>query len=62
MVKTGIKCKLCGDTIVSHHRHDFKYCTCGAVFVDGGSDYLRYGGKDLSNIEIVKVETPDANS
>ena len=36
-----IKCNKCGDIIESIHRHDFKYCQCGAVAVDGGKNYLR---------------------
>lgn len=36
-----IKCKKCGDVIESRSCHDFKYCSCGAVAVDGGYDYLR---------------------
>ena len=40
-----IRCKKCGDVIVSTHRHDFKFCKCGAVAVDGGKDYLRRCGK-----------------
>lgn len=39
-----IKCLKCGDTPYSAHRHDFKYCKCGAVVVDGGMDYLRRVG------------------
>lgn len=39
----SIKCKHCGDVIVSTHRHDFQRCKCGKVFVDGGLDYLRRG-------------------
>lgn len=38
-----IKCNHCGQIIESKHRHDFKWCKCGAVFVDGGHDYLRRG-------------------
>lgn len=40
-----IKCKKCGDVIESKSRHDFKSCSCGAVAVDGGHDYIRRGGK-----------------
>ena len=36
-----IRCNLCGAEIESTHRHDFKFCPCGAVAVDGGRDYLR---------------------
>ena len=46
MKVTGIECPLCGDQIWSKHRHDFRYCMCGACYVDGGREYLRmgYGG------------------
>lgn len=39
----GIRCPRCNDKLYSLHRHDFKSCQCGAVFVDGGPDYLRTG-------------------
>lgn len=38
-----VKCLKCGDIIKSYFRHDFKYCSCENIFVDGGGDYLRYG-------------------
>lgn len=52
-----IKCKKCGEIIESKHRHDFKFCKCGSVAVDGGKDYLRRLGnledyEELSNIKI----------
>lgn len=37
------KCALCGDEIESTYRHDFKQCSCGNLFVDGGYDYQRFG-------------------
>ena len=36
-----IKCRKCGDIIESIDVHDFKWCSCGAVAVDGGREYLR---------------------
>lgn len=39
--RLGIKCKFCGDIIVSLSRHDFKFCKCGKVAIDGGQDYLK---------------------
>ena len=33
--------------IVSKHRHNFVTCTCGAISVDGGQEYLRRVG-DMS--------------
>ena len=45
IIVNKIKCKKCGDVIESKSVHDFKYCRCGAVAVDGGHDYLRRCGK-----------------
>ena len=36
-----IKCKKCGDIIQSNSVHDFKFCKCKSVAVDGGQDYIR---------------------
>ncbi len=54
-----IQCKKCGDIIESLSVHDFKFCKCGAVAVDGGHEYLRRCGSfndiiDLSEWEEVK--------
>ena len=38
-----VRCKKCNEVIESKHRHDFKSCKCGAIFIDGGTDYQRYG-------------------
>ena len=46
IIKNAIRCKNCGDVIESETRHDFKYCSCKRVFVDGGHDYLRRGFTD----------------
>ena len=35
------KCLLCGNIVISRHRHDFVTCECGNVSVDGGLQYLR---------------------
>lgn len=57
-----IKCKKCGDVIESKSVHDFKFCKCKSVAVDGGHDYLRRLGEledweDLSEYEVVEDET-----
>ena len=39
-----IRCKKCGDIIESKSVHDFKFCKCEAVAVDGDHDYLRRVG------------------
>ena len=42
-----IKCKKCGDIIESTSVHDFKWCSCRTVAVDGGHEYLeRIGNQE----------------
>ena len=35
----AVKCPECGDLIYSRARHDFRYCSCGEIAIDGISDY-----------------------
>lgn len=54
LLRNRIRCRLCGDIIESMHRHDFRWCSCGAVAVDGGTDYAKRvgdGWEDLSQYE-----------
>ncbi len=45
-------CKLCGETIRSKNQHDFHFCKCGNVAVDGGSWYCKRSfKKDLDTFE-----------
>ncbi len=47
----AIRCRKCLETIESKHIHDFKYCSCSAVGIDGGiSDGNRILG-NLTDIE-----------
>lgn len=41
LIRNAARCTSCGDLIVSNYRHDFRACSCGAVVVDGGLDYVR---------------------
>lgn len=43
LIRNAIRCKKCNDIIESKHHYDFKYCSCGSIFVDGGKEYCRYG-------------------
>lgn len=45
IIKNAIRCKHCGDVIESTSVHDFKFCSCQTVAVDGGHDYLKRGFK-----------------
>jgi ribosomal protein S27AE len=63
LIFNALQCAKCDDVIVSTHRHDFRYCKCGAIAVDGGNEYSRWVGdihnaKDLSEYEeIIREET-----
>lgn len=46
ILRNAIRCNHCGDVIESTNRNDFVRCSCGTVFVDGGTDYLRRGFKN----------------
>jgi len=41
ILRNRVQCSSCLEFIESLHRHDFKMCSCGAVAVDGGKDYLK---------------------
>ncbi len=61
--KNSAKCRLCGDVLVSEHRHDFRQCECGEIFIDGGLDYVRWGAKDLKNIiDLCEYEDNDKDA
>ena len=52
-------CTKCDTVIESKYRHDFVWCKCGALAVDGGTDYLKRSGdikgyEELSETEPVK--------
>ena len=49
LIKNAIKCNHCGDIIVSQHTHDFKWCKCGTVAVDGGLSYTKRCYKNSLN-------------
>ena len=45
ITRNAARCKKCGDVIESKHLHDWVTCECGAIFVDGGREYWRWGGE-----------------
>lgn len=53
----GLICPNCDDIIFSRAHHDYHSCTCGAISVDGGFDYMHYGWHNHINFdEIIPVE------
>ena len=55
-----IRCKHCGDVIESRTPHEFVTCSCRAVAVDGGHDYLRrvFKTKIEDDYEELSLTTP----
>jgi len=56
ILQNQVRCNKCGDEPYSAHRHDFKYCKCGSIAVDGGMSYLRrvgnYSKKNTTEMSI----------
>ena len=52
----AFKCGKCGDIIFSRARHDFRECSCGGIFIDGGFDYRRWGGELASLAEDIEID------
>jgi hypothetical protein len=49
-----VKCLSCGEELHSRTQHEFVMCGCkNGTFVDGGTAYIRSGGKELGMIEVV---------
>ena len=44
IIQNAVTCLSCGDFIFSAYRHHYNQCTCGAIAVDGGQEYLRRVG------------------
>lgn len=51
-----IQCKKCKDIIESKYVHDFKWCVCRNIAVDGGLEYLRRVGNIEDIIELSEFE------
>ena len=56
IISNKIKCKKCNDVIESKNTNDYKKCSCGAVAVDGGKDYLKRIGneEDYEELSVIK--------
>lgn len=52
IVRNAILCRHCLSEIVSVDLHDFKFCECGKVGVDGGTEYLGRTGSTNDYLEL----------
>ena len=56
MKVSAVRCRGCGDTIYSRARHDFHWCSCESVAVDGGFEYLKLSAKTEADFEHLQIE------
>ena len=61
IISNKIKCKKCGDIIESKSTNDYKKCSCGAVTVDGGKDYLKRIGNEKDYEELSEIKDNNVN-
>ena len=56
IISNKTKCKKWADIIESKSTNEYKRCSCGAVAIDGGKDYLKRIGneEDYEEMSIVK--------
>jgi|TARA_Y100000310_G_C20646702_1_gene797047 hypothetical protein len=52
-----VKCLSCFDIIQSMYRHDFKWCSCKGIAVDGGGDYLKMSYQPGAKYEVLDDES-----
>lgn len=50
IIQNEAKCRKCKAVIISYTVHDFVYCTCGSISVDGGNEYIKRTFDDLENL------------
>ena len=61
IISNKIKCKKCGDIIESKNTNDYKRCSCGAVAIDGGKDYLKRIGSEKDYEELSEIKDNNVN-
>lgn len=52
ILRNKIKCNHCDQIIESYFVHDFKWCECGKVAVDGGCEYRKRTGDDTDYTDL----------
>ena len=51
ILRNSAKCLKCNDEVESTHVHDFKWCKCGAVAVDGGHWYTKRAAESFDIVQ-----------
>lgn len=61
IINNKIKCKKCGDIIESKSTNDYKRCSCGAIAIDGGKDYLKRIDNENDYEELSEIKDNNVN-
>jgi hypothetical protein len=51
----AVHCLSCDDKIYSRAPSDFRHCSCGQIFVDGGRAHFKYGSAPNAEFDIIEV-------
>jgi hypothetical protein len=63
IVLNQVQCLECNTILKSFNRHHFNQCKCpNETFVDGGFEYVRVGGKDLSKVSELTLYNTDPHN
>lgn len=54
IIRNRARCKCCGDIIESRYTHEYVKCSCQAIAVDGGTEYIRRCFKDDESVELLE--------
>lgn len=46
------RCKKCNDIITSLSTAGTTFCQCRSIFISGGNDHQKYGGKSLDDVDL----------
>jgi len=52
----AVHCLSCNDIVYSRAQHDFRRCSCGCIFVDGGRSYFKYGAHPGAEFKTTNVD------
>jgi ribosomal protein S27E len=59
IILNAVRCKGCDEVIYSKTRHDFKFCKCGSVAVDGGTAYIKRSVKPNTEYDELSMSPDD---
>lgn len=58
IIRNSAKCRKCGEEVESKTLHDFAWCKCGSIALDGGKSYLKRSGnpEDFEDTSVYEEE------